>query len=48
MRALVDALDYRRVEDRTHVKLTKHWPHTHLSVPALDGSRPERPGGTRR
>ena len=44
IRALVDELDYTRVDDRTHVKLTKRWPHVHEGMAALDGHVP-RPGG---
>jgi serine/threonine-protein kinase RsbW len=42
MRALVDELAYERVNDRTHVKLTKRWPHVHTSITGLDGQYGDR------
>jgi hypothetical protein len=39
MRTLVDDLSYERVNDRTHVKLTKRWPHVHEAITTLDGQR---------
>jgi serine/threonine-protein kinase RsbW len=39
MRALVDDVAHERIDDRTHVRLTKRWPRADAAIATLDEQR---------